>query len=137
MRGDIFRTIQSKFKETVFKDYYETVWVYLKATNTKGSTYDPYRQTGYTITNHSPLSVKAYVRQLTSSSLIMRELGLVESGAIEIVVEDSDVNLFKFCEKVKYDDNQYTPFRSALGNRVQITKISFGFYKIVLFKVGN
>jgi len=137
MRGDIFRNHHKRFVDTVFSDFAQTIWVYLKSSNSKGATYDPYRDIGYTKTSQSPLPVNAYIRQLTSSSLIVRELGLTQSGAIEIVVKEQDMNLFKICDKVIYNSVEYSPFNNALGNRVQITEIPFKCYRIVLFRVGK
>jgi hypothetical protein len=128
------KNIHSKIKNTVFKDNAETIWVYLKLFNTKGSGYDPYRNTGYTKTNQSPEPVKAYVRQIQGNSLVAREIGLVETGAIEIVIDSRDINLFKICEKVKYNDVEYTPFNKACGNRLQIFTSPFNFVRIVLFQ---
>jgi hypothetical protein len=123
--------------KTVFNSYSETVWVYLKSTNTKGTDYDPYRNTGYIKTQNNPEPVKAHVRQLQGNSLIAREIGLVESGAIEIVIDDRDENLFKICEKVVYNNIEYTPYNKALGNRMQIFKSPFNFSRIVLFVKGS
>jgi len=131
------RNVHKRIKDTFFKDYDETVWVYLKASNSKSSSYDPYRNTGYTTTNQSPEPVKAYVRQIRGNSLVARELGLTHSGAIEIVVKSSDANLFRICQKVKYNDKEYTPFNKALGDRIQIFKSPFDFTRIVLFRRGN
>jgi len=128
------RNIHKRLKDTIFKDYNETLWVYLKKTNSKGINYDPYRNIGYTKTNQSPEPVKAYVRQIKGNSLVARELGLRESGAIEIVIKTQDANLFKICEKVKYNDIEYTPFNKALGDRLQIFKSDFNFSRIVLFR---
>ena len=131
------RNIHRKLYETIFPSYSETVWVYLKASNTKSSSYDPYRNTGYTKTNQSPEPVKAYIRQIQGNSLVAREIGLTQSGAIEIVIKSSDENLFRICQKVKYNNEEYTPFIKALGNRIQIFKSPFDFSRIVLFRVGN
>lgn len=136
MRGDIQRRINSAINDSVFSDYAETIWVYLKASNSKGNTYDPYREIGYTKTNQSPFPIKVHARQLRENSLILRELGLSESGAIEIVVNEQDINFFKICQQIKYNDKIYTPFIKATG-KIQITKIPFGFFKIILFLRGN
>jgi len=128
------KNVRKHITNTVFGGYRETVWVYLKSSNIKGSNYDPYRNTGYTITSQSPEPVEAYVRQIQGNSLIARELGLLESGAIEINIKDSDVNLFRICEKAKYDDGEYTPWNKALGNKIQIYKEKFGFNRVVLFR---
>lgn len=119
------RNINTYITDNIFGKYSETVWVYLKKSNTKGSTYDPYRQTGYTKTNQSPIPVEAIVRQIAANSLIIRELGLSSAGAIEIIVKEVDMNAFKICEKVKYNDVQYSPYNDALGNKVQIFKRPF------------
>ena len=131
------RNVHKKLRDTIFKEYEETLWVYLKASNTKSSSYDPYRNTGYTKTNQSPEPVKAYIRQIQGNSLVAREIGLTQSGAIEIVIKSSDENLFRICQKVKYNDEEYTPFIKSLGNRIQIFKSPFDFSRIVLFRVGN
>ena len=131
------KNINSQIEEAVFKQYSETVWVYLKASNSKGSNYDAYRNTGYTQTNQSPIAVKAIVHPLSGNSLIIRELGLTEMGSIELIIKKQDKNLFKICQKIKYDEEEYSTFNKALGNRVQITKRSFDFYRVLLFKRGN
>jgi len=131
------RNTHNQIKKAIFKDYEETVWVYLKKTNTKGANYDVYRNTGHSVTNQSPEPVKAYVRQIQGNSLIARDIGLSQSGAIEIVIESKDENLFRICEKVKYNDVLYSPFNEALGNKVQIYKSEFNFSRVVLFRQGN
>ena len=131
------KNINSQIEHSVFKDYSETVWVYLKSSNSKGSNFDPYRNIGYVKTNQSPISVKAIVHPLSGSSLIVRELGLTETGSIELIIKKQDVNLFKMCQKIKYDDEEYSTYNKALGNRIQITKRSFDFYRVLLFRRGN
>ena len=131
------KNINSQIERDVFKDYSETVWVYLKSSNSKGTNYDPFRNTGYTKTNQSPIPVKAIVHPLAGNSLIVRELGLAHTGSIELIIQKNDVNLFKMCQKIKYDGDEYSTFNKALGNRVQITKRSFDFYRVLLFRRGN
>ena len=128
------RNFHKQIHDTVFTEYAETLWVYLKASNSKGSNYDPYRNTGYVKTNQSPEPVKAYVRQIKGNSLIAREIGLSQSGAIEIIIKSSDANLFRICEKIKYNDVEYTTFNKALGDKVQIYKSDFNFSRVVLFR---
>ena len=115
----------------------KTIWATLRSGSVKGPNYDPYRKIGYTITNQSPTPIKCNVRYITGNSLIARNLGLTQSGAIEIMVEDSKVNFFKICEKIVYDDDEYTPYRKALGKKIIITKAEFGMSRIVLFKVES
>jgi len=131
----MYRGIHKTIHSNIFGDFSETLWVYLKASNTKSEKYDPYLNIGYTKTFQSPEPVKAYVRQIAGNSLIAREIGLSQSGAIEIVIKSSDENLFRICERVLYDCNEYTPFNKALGNKIQIYKSPFDFTRIVLFRI--
>jgi hypothetical protein len=62
---------------------------------------------------------------------------LIENGAIELIVNKRDINLFKICSKVEYEYETYSPYKQALGSRASIKKISLDFYKVVLFRVGN
>ncbi len=131
------RNFHNKLHNDIFKSYSETIWVYLKGSNTKGVDYDPFRNTGYVKSIKNPEPVKAHVRQIQGNSLVARELGLVESGAIEIVIKSCDESLFRLCEKVMYNDKEYTPFNKALGNRVQIFTSPFDFTRVVLFQKGS
>ena len=131
------KNIASKIDEYAFDDYKETVWVYLKSSNSKGANFDPYLDVGYTETTESPYPIKCLVRQIASNSLIMREIGLVEAGAIELIVKKNDIGFFKACKKIKYDDEFYSPYIKALGNTVQIYKRPFGYYRVVLTRTGN
>lgn len=137
MRKDLLKT-QQKVKKYLRSKYGDTIWVYLKSGNTKGTKYNAYLNEGQTVTEQSPIPIKAlYVKQIQANSLVYRELGLKETGAIEAIIDYSDVNAFKICTKVKYDEEFYSPFKKGLGNRIQITKVAFNQAKIVLFKVGN
>ncbi len=131
------KNIHKQLVLRAFKDNQETVWCTLKASNVKGATYDPYRNTGYTKTNQSPLPVKAIVHSLTPDNIVLKQLGYNNFGSIEIIINNQDVNLIKICEKISYDEVDYSPYNKALGNRVQISKRPFGFYKVILFKIGN
>ena len=131
------KNIHKKLVTDTFKDNQQTLWAYLKATNTKGSNYDPFRNTGQSVTNQSPININALVHSLTPDNKVLKELGYNGSGSISIIVEEQDVGLIKICEKIEYDGDDYSPYTKALGNRVQISKRSFGFSKIIMFKIGN
>jgi hypothetical protein len=137
MRQDIYKKIHSRFQETIFSDFTDTIWVYLKASNTKGVNFDKFLNIGYTQTQQSPIPVEAYIRQLQPNSLIMRELGLTISGAIEILVANNDAELLKIAEKITYKNSDYSLYNQALGNRFQITQLPTGHSRIVLFRTGN
>lgn len=131
------RNIHQQITDNAFNDYAETIWIYLKSSNSKGSNFDPFLNVGYTTTNQNPEPVKAIIHQISGSGLIYKELGLVNTGTLEVIVKTTDVNLFKIAQKIIYDEIEYTPFNKATGNRVQIFKRPFGFSRIILFVKGN
>jgi len=131
------KNIHTTIVNSAFNDYSEKVWVYLKSSNSQGSTFDPYRETGYTKSNQAPIVVMAIVHPISGNSLVARELGLAESGSIELIVKRKDVGLFKICQKIEYDGLEYSTYNKALGNRIQITKRSFDFYRVLIFLRGN
>lgn len=129
------RNIKCKINNNIFLTYAETVWVSLKASNSYGANFDPYREVGYAETNTSPIAVKAIVSQIVGDSLIRREIGLQETGAIELLINEKDATLFYNAQKVTYNNDEYALYNKALGNKIQIYKRSLGFYKVILFKV--
>jgi hypothetical protein len=132
-----FKNIKHQVQKSFLEQFSETIWVYLKKSNSMGQNFDPFRNTGYTSTLQSPIPIKATVRNLAPDSLIRREIGLIQIGAIEIQVEDRYADVIKIAEKIFYNDEYYTPFNKATGSQVQITKSDFEISKIILFKIGN
>ena len=66
-------------------------------------------------------------------SLIFREMGLTEAGAIQIILADRDVELFKNSEKVTIGGKDYYVYKDAVGSKVQIIPTQFAkFSKIIL-----
>jgi hypothetical protein len=130
------RNIEQKLSDEAFDRYKETVWCYLKATNALSPNFDPYRKLDTTTTLDAPLDVKAIVHQTSANGLIFKELGLTEVGNIVLVIKDSDVNLLKIASKIIYNDEEYTAYSKAVGNKFQIYKRPFGFSRVILFKKG-
>lgn len=118
-------------------EFKETILVYLKKTNSVGSNFDPYRNVGYVETFQSPIPVKAMIHQISSNGLMVKELGLVSTGAIEITVNDNDASLIQNASKLEYKKKFYTTYTKALGSRTLITDVQFGMKKIVCFLEGN
>jgi len=137
MTKRIFKKIHSIIKKQIIEDFYETVWVYLSSEKTKGSAYDPYRETGYTKTNQSPIPIKCQINQLTTDSLIRREIGLSVKDAIEATVSKNEISLLKIAEKIIYKEKTYSLYLDALGDRVNVTNVPGDFAKIVMFRIGN
>ena len=57
-------------------------------------------------------------------------MGLVETGAVEIICEYKYANLFKLANKIEINSDEYQVYKSGIGNRVLITKLNFGLAKI-------
>jgi hypothetical protein len=121
----------------LFKNYAEKVQVILRTSKIKGDNYDKFRNVGYDKSFQNPLFIKAIKRTISSNSLIIRELGLLESGAIQIIIRENDVSLLKTSDKLIIDNIEYTAWNKALGNRIQIYKLPFKYSKVVLFRLNK
>lgn len=130
------KSIQYQIEDKIFRQYAENLFVYLQKTFSYGSNYDPYRNEGAVLTQKSPISVKGIVRQISGDSLIRREIGIQETGAVEVIIKERDISVIKNAEKIVYGKEEYSLYNKALGNRMQIFKRPFGFYKIIMFKVA-
>lgn len=130
--------INQEVFDKIFKEYSKEISIYLRSAKTKGANYDKFRNTGYNITLQNPISVLALTKSITPNSLIIRELGLTESGAIQIIISNDDVEALKICEKILIDNKEYTPWKKALGNKFQVFELPFdGFSKVILFRMDN
>jgi len=113
-------------------DYCKKVKIYF-ATKTAGDDYDPYEQ-NYTYSNLNPITIKAYVSQISPEALVWKQYGLKEIGAVEIITEKRYKNYFEKCNKVEIDDEEYEVFKEAVGNRSIISERPFNLIRIVLQK---
>ena len=117
-----------------FNQHARTGYAQLKGSKTKGSNFDPNRNTNYTIVKKNPIPVKLLYRPISASSLTYRELGLSETGAIEILVRNNDISLIKLAENIKVKNNNYVAWNNKVGNKFQLYESQFsGFSKIVIF----
>lgn len=121
----------------IFSDFAVEIPVIIRSGKTKGEFYDKFRKTGYEITNQNPLFIRALTKAVAPNSLIIRELGLTESGAYQIIVQDDDVALIKLAQEITIDGNKYTPWLKALGSRIQIFPLKFGYTKILIFRMND
>ena len=128
------RCISKEIMQTLFKNHSKKIKVFMRSSKTKGTTFDPFRDVGYTKTILNPVFVRGVLRDITPNSLIIREMGLTESGAKYVMVKDSDVEFFRLSEKILIDEKEYYVFNDAVGNRFQITELQFGYTKIIIFR---
>lgn len=133
----INHNIDQNLFEQVFKDQSIKVRVVLKSSKAKATAYDKFRDVGYVQTHQNPLFVKALKKDISPNSLIIREIGLTESGAVQIIVHNNDVALIKLCDTILIKDIQYTPWNKALGSKFQVFELPFNYSKIILFRINN
>lgn len=127
--------INQQFFDEFFRKYRKIALVYLRSSKTKNENYDPFREVGFDQTLQNPIPVKALTKITSPSSLTYRELGLTKAGAIQIIVQDKDVNLIKNSEKIFIENIEYYVYDDAVGNRFLIFPTQFAkFSKIILFR---
>jgi len=127
--------INQKFFDEFYRKYRKIALVFLRSSKTKADNYDPYRETGYDITMQNPLPVKVLTKMISPSSLTHRELGLTHAGALQIIIQNRDVDLIKNSERIIIDNITYYVYDEAVGNKFQIYSTQFAdFSKIILFR---
>jgi len=112
------------------KNLSKKIYIYF-ATRSYGPDYDPYED-NYTMTDSNPVVIRGIVTQLTPTSLVWKEFGLKEQGAVEIICESKYKNWFESCNKIEIDGNNYAVFREGTGNKAIITDLPFNLIRVVL-----
>lgn len=129
------REISQNFFEDFFRKYRKIALVFLRGAKTKEEDFDPFRNTGFVQQNQNPLPVKVLTKTISPTSLVFKEIGLTEAGAIQIILHDRDVGLIKNSEKVIIENREYYVFNDAVGNKLQIFDTDYSKYaKIILFR---
>jgi len=126
--------ISKDIMQKLFKNHSKKVKIFLRGSKTTGSNYDPFRDTGYTKAILNPLFIRAVIRSITANSLIIREMGLTESGALQLLVKDSDVEFIRLSEKILINEKEYYAYNDAVGNRLQIFPLEFGYSRVIIFR---
>lgn len=132
--------IDQKIFDEVFRKQHKIVLTFLRSSKTKSEHYDKFRETGYEITNQNPLPVKALTKVLSPGSLMHNQLGLVKAGALQIIIQNKDVELIKNSEKLLIKNVEYYVYDDAVGNKFLIFPTQFAdFSKIIIFRkdTGN
>lgn len=125
---------QNMFDE-FFRKYRKTALVFLRSSKEKFENFDPFRDTGYKISNQNPEPVKVITKAISPNSLILKELGLVESGAIFIILNNRDVTLIKNSERITIESKEYYVYNDAIGNKFQIFPTEWAdMSKIIIFR---
>lgn len=94
-RIDIFNLLKNEDKLTKILVY--------SATDTVD---DPYEKTT-TKTYLNPVSLNAFIRDVTPESLVWKYFGQIPMGSKQIICEKKYINLLKTADKIKIGDNYY------------------------------
>jgi len=121
----IYNLIEDKQFRTKAKLYFST--------KTAGADFDPYEE-NYTTSNLNPVIVKGYVKQLTVTSLVWKNYGLKEQGAIEFFCREKYRNWFENCNRILINDEDYEVFKEGTGGKCIITSRPFQIIKVILQK---
>lgn len=132
--------IDDKIFDQIFRQQHKKALVYLRGSKTKGDNYDPNRETGFDITNQNPLPVKVLTKTESPGSLMHNEIGLVNAGALSIILQNRDVALIKNSAKIKISGLEYYVHSEAVGNKFLLFPTQFSeFSKVIIFRrdTGN
>lgn len=132
----MYRNAENNIKD-LFRTHSQKVKVFLKQSETIGSSYDPFRQVGKTIVQQNPRFIKAIVRDVSPEKLLAKTLGLETTGAKELIVHEQDVNTIRICERIVIDGVDYVQYHKAFGNNLTIFKRKFDFYRVIIFRKSD
>ena len=131
------KNINKFINDKIFKEFNQKIAVYLHTVKTKNGNFDPFRNTGYKLTKSNPIFVKAVVRDVYPDKSILKELGVVITGAKEVIINKKDLNVFKLARRIVIDDIDYTLYNKSLGNKITLINLPFNFSKIVIYRMDK
>ncbi len=121
--SDINRILSEKGLTTKVKIYFST--------KAAGDDYDGY-EANYVYTNLNPITIKAYVREITPESAFWKQYGLHQAGMKEIICYDKYKSYFENANKIEIDSIEYQTFKGGTGSRTLITKRPFKMLRVVV-----
>jgi len=128
------KAYRKNYARYIMEKVEEKVFVYLPGGSVKGTNYDKFRDVGYTKGKQNYLTVKAWIRDTTANELIVRQLGLIATGAKKLVIKNNDVNLFKLAVRITIKNEDYYVYNDAVGNKMQIRFLDDNYSEITVFK---
>jgi len=97
-----------------------------------GDDYDPY-ENNLTFSTLNPLTIKAYVHDVSPRALVYKQYGLAEAGAKEILCDAKYKDWFMKCEKIEIADGEfYQVYKEAANNRSLITTRPYNMIQVLL-----
>jgi hypothetical protein len=128
------KKLTKHFAKQIYREFKETVEIYLKGSKIKSINFDKYTNTGFITAQQNPLFIKAIIRDVKAEELITKHIGLVASGAKKIVIKENDISLIKNASRIVINEEDYYVYDDAVGNKLQIADDKMGYYTILLFK---
>lgn len=131
---DISKCIEKKVFDQIFLDHSVKIKVFLRGSKTAGDQFDPFRKTGGSEETQNPIFVDAMTKSVSPNSLIIREMGLTESGALQIIVKCNDLSVIKLSKRIVINNIEYYIFNDAVGSKLQIFEAPFKYKRIIIFR---
>ena len=103
------------------------------STKTAGDDFDSYEK-NYTYTNLNPMTIRAYVRELSAEALVWKQYGLQEIGAKEIICKSKYAEWFRSANKVEIDGDGYEVYKEGTSGNAIIQKRPYNLIRVVLQK---
>lgn len=126
------KNIQSLHDIIKYSEFSKKIQIYF-GSRTVGEDYDPYEQNYEYETNElNPMTIKAYVTQVSPTQLVYKQYGLDKQGAVEIITEGKYESWFEDAVKITIDSVEYEVYRDAVGGRSLITKRPNKLMRVVL-----
>jgi len=125
---------RQNFAKPILADYSEKIQVYLPGASVKSTSYDKFRDTGYTKATQNYLTVNALVRPMVSNELIVKQIGITSIGAIKIIIKNADVNLFKLASRIVYKNEEFYVYNDGVGKKMMMVELDGNYTEITLWK---
>lgn len=125
---------RNKFVRQLLKNNnFSTKIKFYFSNKTAGADFDEYEK-NYTVNNLDPHIIKGYVSDLTPEALVWKQYGFKEQGAKEILTDARYADWFRNAARIVIEENDYSVYNEALGNKAIITKRPLNLIKVVLFR---
>ena len=98
-----------------------------------GDDYDPFED-NVTYTSLNPLTIRAYVRDISPEALVWKSYGMKEVGAKELLCDSKYTSYFLNANEIEIDGDKFEVYREAEGNRNIIQKRHFNLIRVILQK---
>jgi len=126
------KKIKSILKLLKNSNFSTKVLIYM-STKTASTDYDSYEK-NWAYSNLNPLTIKAYVSDISSEALVWKQIGTKEIGAKSIICESKYADWFRKCNKIEIDGDTYQVYKDNVGNRVFIDKRPANLIRVIVSK---